>query len=118
MDNMRFMKIRKELNQVCEDILGIKGMDYTIGQQDSDKLYNFREVAKMIGIEALDVLTIYWLKHVFAILAFVKTKKAGSEPIGLRIADARNYLDLMAALIEEDADVAKQAESGTEPDTE
>ena len=99
MDNVRFLEIRDELNTVCEEILGIKGKDYTIGNQDSDKLFNFREVAKMTGRTALEVLSVYWLKHVYAIMAFVKTGTDGAEPIRLRIADARNYLDLMDAMI-------------------
>ncbi len=99
MDNTRFLEIRGELNQVCEDILGIKGKDYTIGNQDTDKLFNFREVAKMTGGSALEVLAIYWLKHVYAIMAYVKSGEPGAEPIRLRIADARNYLDLMDAMI-------------------
>ncbi len=99
MDNVRFLEIRTSLNIVCEDILGIKGEDYTIGNQDTDKLFNFREVAKMTGGNALEVLSVYWLKHVYAIMAYVKSGKPGSEPIRLRIADARNYLDLMDAMI-------------------
>ena len=98
MDNETFKKHRTELNLTCEAILGVKGQDYTIGNQEGDKLYNFREVGKQLGIDTLDVAAIYWLKHVYAILAYVKSKKEGSEPIKLRFADARNYIDLMYAI--------------------
>ena len=104
MDNEEFLRIRGELNATCEEILGIKGKDYTIGRQDKDKLYNFREIGKLFGSPrlAIDVAAVYWLKHVFAIMSYIKTKREGSEPIKERFADCRNYIDLMWAIIEEE----------------
>lgn len=102
MDNRTFQTIREKLNDICEDILGVKGEEYTVGNQDTDKLYNFREVAKGLGSDPLTVAGIYWLKHIYAIQNYIKAKgkvDTLSEPIQYRLADARNYIDLIYAII-------------------
>lgn len=86
------------------DILSSKGHDYTDngeGNEDEDRLFNFKEVGKRLGISPLLVWGIYWTKHNNAIEKFIRTGAVASEPIEERIKDARNYLALGAALIED-----------------
>jgi hypothetical protein len=56
------------------------------------------------------VWSIYFLKHVFSILAYLG-QKSESEPIMGRFVDARNYLDLGWGLVKE------QAANDSGPDT-
>lgn len=86
------------------NILASKGQDYTDngeGNVDEDRLFNFKEVGKRFGISPLLVWGIYWTKHNNAIEKFIRTGTVASEPIEERIKDARNYLALGAALIED-----------------
>lgn len=85
-------------------ILASKGEDYTDngeGKADEDRLFNFKEVGKRFGVSPLLVWGIYWTKHNNAIEKFVRTGAVASEPIEERIKDARNYLALGMALIED-----------------
>ena len=88
-----------------------KGEEYTQG--DEDKLYNFKQVAKMVRVKcphcgktaslSPDVVCIvFLLKHIFAILDFVTSHETKSEePISGRICDARLYLALVQAILAE-----------------
>jgi hypothetical protein len=74
--------------------------------KDDDRLANFKEIAAALGIEPLTVAGVYWYKHVSAMLTFIRKnqQKADhklSEPIEGRIQDDQEYLDLIAALIDE-----------------
>jgi hypothetical protein len=82
-------------------ILKSKGDDYTIDQADADRLFNFKEIAALVGITPQQVWAVYFLKHVFSILAYIKGKKE-SEPIQGRKDDSVNYLHLFEGLVLED----------------
>jgi len=89
-----------DLARIEQDkLLDIKGHDYTQG--NGDRLFNFKEVATMTGLTPLQVWSIYWLKHVFAICTFVKDGKVRSEAIDSRFYDENNYNLLGLALIQE-----------------
>ena len=110
MDNAEFQRVRAEFNTICEGILDVKGEDYTVGNQEENKLYNFEQVGALLAGEVdykatMVVASIYWLKHVFAIMAYVRSGKEGSEPMTERFADARNYIDLMYAIYKGKQDV-------------
>jgi len=47
------------------------------------------------------ILWVYLKKHMDSILSYIRTGKVYSESIDGRITDARNYLFLLRALIEE-----------------
>ena len=76
-----------------------KGADYA---GNNDRLNNFKEVGRMTGLSPIQVWAVYFLKHVEAIMTYVKTGSISSEPIESRIMDARNYLALFRGLVEED----------------
>jgi hypothetical protein len=69
-----------------------KGADYTIG--NADRLYNFNQLAKDLGLTPRQVWYIYFAKHVNAVLAWVKTGKVESEGIEGRLIDIANYAKL------------------------
>lgn len=96
-------------------ILNWKAKDYTDGKDDTDRLQNFKEVAAFIGLRPSEVALTYLLKHVQSIALAVKNEHYNwnwetkdGEGLKQRIADARNYLLLLAACIEEETGGSKR----------
>ncbi len=81
----------------CFEVFKSKGADYS---RDADRLYNFRSVAKFTGLNMKQVWSVFYMKHVLAILAYVKGGTE-SEPIEDRIVDAINYLCLFSLIVRE-----------------
>jgi hypothetical protein len=84
----------------CRDILKVKGVDYTQG--GPDRLSNFKETAKFMGLTARQALGTYLYKHVSAIFSFLKRGQVESEPIEGRIADVINYMLLLYKMVNEE----------------
>jgi len=90
-----------------EEILGHKGEEYAT---EEDRLKNFREIAQFLDVSMSEVALNYMLKHVQSIAQAVRSGSVewcwqdenGNEGLKQRIADARNYLPLLAACIEEE----------------
>jgi len=88
-------------------ILDWKRNEYSSG---ADALQNFREIADFLGQRPSEVALAYLLKHIQSISLAVKTgqytwdwQTDGGEGLKQRIADARNYLLLLAACFEDQA---------------
>jgi len=103
-----FEKMREEFLAHEEKIMGWKAGEYA---DDKDRLKNFRQVASFTGTTMSVVALMYLLKHIQAIANAVETdnyvwawEKEGGEGAKQRIADARNYLLLLAACMEEEHD--------------
>lgn len=88
-----------------------KIMDFKRGEYspNSDRLQNFREVAAFLGLRPSEVALTYLLKHIQSIALAVRSGKytwawntEGGEGLKQRFADARNYLLLLAACLEEE----------------
>lgn len=78
-----------------------KGKEYTQGQED--RLSNFKSTAKELGLTPMQIWAVYFKKHIESILSYAKSGESFSnEPIQSRIMDARVYLALGRALIEDD----------------
>lgn len=80
-----------------------KGKDYTVGD---DRLDNFRSIAEEMTAAGRpttmqEVWWIYFYKHISAIRKYCCTQRSESEPIEGRIMDARVYLSLLRAIVEE-----------------
>ncbi len=99
MDLETLTKFRDTLNKECEDTLLKKGEAYT--RRSKDRLKNFKEVSKNLGLTPLIAWSVYWHKHIDAIMFYLKTGQEGPEGIRENFKDARNYLDLGLALIDE-----------------
>ena len=84
-------------------LIDTKGREYTGGAEqgnDLDTLANFKRVAERIGLSALHVWGVYFLKHVDAIGTYLQDPtRETSEPITGRIDDARTYLGLLECLL-------------------
>jgi len=80
-----------------DKLLSEKGADYT--QQSEDVLHNFKEVAEWTGLTPLQVWSVYFAKHILAIMSYVKHGDVKSESIEGRFRDAGNYLLLGEGLL-------------------
>ena len=104
----RFKNLCREFMQHEEELLAWKCGEYASG---NDRLQNFREVAKFLGQMPSEIALAYLLKHVQSIALAVRTgkyiwdwEKEGGEALKQRIADARNYLLLLAACLDEESE--------------
>lgn len=102
----RFQKLVNEFREREERILNWKANEYAKGE---DRLQNFREIAAFCAnTDAADVALMHLLKHIQAIKHQIETREfswvwetGAGEGLKQRICDARNYLLLLAACIDE-----------------
>ena len=104
---MQLEKKFLETVKACWEIYNRKGRDYTIDQADENRLYNFYEVAELTGQTPMQVWSVYFLKHVFAVMAFAKTGKVESEGIDGRLYDIINYAILGKQIVDKEAEIAE-----------
>lgn len=112
MTNEHFEEIREEFLEHESKILDWKRGEYA---PNDDRLQNFREVAALTGLRLSEVALIWLLKHIQSIALAVRTGNyvwawttEGGEGLKQRIADARNYLLLLAACLEEESRAASR----------
>lgn len=79
-----------------------KNADYA-DREGKNILANFERVAANLGITREMALLIYMEKHIDAIRTYVRYGSVMSEPIEGRIKDARVYLALFRAMVDEKA---------------
>ena len=103
----QFNKLVREFAEKEVAILTWKAGEYT---DTIDRLKNFRQVAAFQGRTPAQVASTYLLKHVQSIALAVETghyvwawEKEGGEGMKQRFADARNYLLLLAACLDEES---------------
>jgi len=101
-----FEELREEFLEHEARILDWKRGEYS---PNDDRLQNFREVAALTGLRLSEVALIWLLKHIQSISLAVRNGKytwtwetEGGEGLKQRFADARNYLLLLAACLEEE----------------
>lgn len=102
---LSFTQMCAEYMERERDLLGVKAADYATKH---NRMANFDRVAAVEGRESEEVCLTYMLKHIDAILVAVSERKVkwcwqderGNEGTMQRIVDARNYLLLLAALLE------------------
>ena len=99
MDIRRFTTLVAKARARQDQLLKLKGADYTGGNED--RLNNFKESARALNLTDLEVWAVYFLKHIAAITTYVKDGKVQSENIKGRIDDAINYLYLLEGLIDD-----------------
>lgn len=101
MNSEQFKNYRDDIAKIREDLLTRKGRDY---RADSDDvLANFKNMSQRLNISKYQALAVYMGKHFDAIYKFCKNPdEIQSEDILGRILDAMNYLDLLAAMNQED----------------
>ncbi len=108
MNQNQFDELLNELLDKEDQILRSKGKEYA---QDTDRLQNFRERAHFEGRTLSEVALGDMMKHIQSIKKAVQdgqieewryTNKNGGEGLKQRFVDARNYLALLMACIEEE----------------
>ena len=112
MNKKEFNEIKKHLLSKSEYIMDAKQPEYT--NKNIDVLNNFKQTAKMIGIEPMQVWAVFFNKHIQAILTHSGDPDMHqAEPIESRYCDAINYLFLGFSLIIDEQN-KKDIISGTE----
>ena len=102
-----FNKLKEEFLKAEGDLLDSKRMEYA---GLDDVLKNFKEQAEFAQVDAKDIALVFLFKHMQGIREIVTkgtvnwswTTEDGTEGTKQRLSDARNYLLLLAALIEEE----------------
>lgn len=106
MEEKEFLEIQNRMEDNEHAIMGTKGVEYTQGDLKTDRLANFYRIAKELGQSPMVVCYIYLKKHLDSIACYVKNgKEFTEEKIEGRINDARNYLILLNAIIQEESKV-------------
>ena len=107
MTPQQFENLRDEFLTHEARILEWKRGEYS---PNENRLQNFREVAALTGLRLSEVALIWLLKHIQSISLAVRNGKytwtwetEGGEGLKQRFADARNYLLLLAACLEEES---------------
>lgn len=97
-----FLELLSRMEDAEHSIMGTKGMEYTQGDLQSNRLANFYRLGNELDLDPKLVCWIYMKKHLDSILCFIKQgKEYSDEKIEGRIYDARNYLILLNAIIQE-----------------
>ena len=111
----KFGQLYNEFMQHEEALLSWKAGEYST---DEDRLQNFREIAVLTGTRMSQVALTYLLKHIQSIKNAVMIDSVdwrwvgeGGEGLKQRIADARNYLLLLAACLDEESEAKDETMS-------
>ena len=107
MTNKEFKRFVSGFRKAQDKLILSKGHDYTQG--NPDRLHNFKEVSRLTGMTTMQVWSVYWLKHVFAICTFIKYGKVKSEGIDGRFLDEANYNLLGKAILNDESKKHRQA---------
>lgn len=114
METPEFNALLQECIEQDKKIGDAKGADYTIGS--SDRLNNFKTVGELVccphcqkPVGPRAVWAVYILKHMLALLAWVKTGKVESEGLAGRVYDVRLYGALGLAIAKEQQAVPEVA---------
>ena len=109
MTNQGFENLREGFLSKEAELLEWKGQEYG---SNYDRLLNFKEIANFTGLKEVDVCFLYLMKHIQSIGLAIKDREYknkwywndtnNNEGLRQRIADARNYLLLLAACIEDE----------------
>ena len=102
-------RLVKEFEEKEAKLLHNKNREYAGGRGKEDFLRNFREVAVFEGREPAQVGLTWLLKHVHGICKAIESgnyewcwENESGEQLKQRISDARNYLLLIAACLEDE----------------
>lgn len=117
MNHIQFHSLLRERVETRHDILISKGAAYS---GNADVFDNFKRNAAYLGLTKYQVWLIYFHKHVDAIVNGIRQNPSNpvdkSEGMIGRIDDSTNYLDLLAGMLKEDADLTLPSIGPTRPD--
>lgn len=99
MDHVDLKSLIERANTRRYDLIVAKGNDYSAGSKDA--LIEFKIAAEEAGVEPVQSCHILLTKQLRAIARYVREGRIDTEGIESRLDDARNYLDILEALIVE-----------------
>lgn len=108
-----FESLIKDYQEAEQNMTAAGQKEYAHGSDDV--LDNFNRVAALVGVDRKAVLATYMLKHIDGIMAYIKGHKSQREDVRGRIVDARVYLLLLLAMIEEDKEAVDDWAAGQPP---
>jgi hypothetical protein len=100
MNSQDFMNLTEHMHEEEKDEYRKKNADYA-DREGKNILANFERVAQNLNITPQMALLIYMEKHMDAIRTYIRFGSVMSEPIEGRIKDARVYLSLLRAMVEQ-----------------
>ena len=102
MTNEMFTNTRTFHREAREKMCDEKAVAYTMG--GDDRLANFKTLGYVMNKRPMEILQVYKGKHDLAVNAFMNDNIERGEGVIQSIYDVQNYLDLLLAMIEEEAD--------------
>ncbi len=103
MDTKQFDQLVDAVHKECKRILATKGKDYT--PDESDRLSQFKEIAKEVGITPRQVIGVLLAKHRKSVYKVIRGETLMAEQLDQKVVDDINYLCfLLAQVSEEKAD--------------
>ena len=100
MNNVDFINLIDDMHQEEKNEYMKKNADYA-DREGKNILANFERVSTNLHISPQMALLIYMEKHMDAIRTYIRYGSVMSEPIESRILDARVYLSLLRAMVEQ-----------------
>jgi hypothetical protein len=100
MNIAEFDVVQAELDVDRHEMLDKKGASYA---GNNDRLANFKRIAERLGADPIKIWAVYFMKHIDAILQYVKDGTESPEGVYGNFIDAMNYLDLGNAILKEKA---------------
>jgi len=94
-----FKKLSEELIAEAQKVSEDKQKDYA---RDFDALDNFKSIAQITGLTPQQVWSVYFYKHISAVMAWAREGKVESESLKSRFIDIINYAKLGYGLEVED----------------
>lgn len=98
---IEFDKFWNDLAAEERELLFKKGQEYS-GMDN--RFRNFEKIGEELDMDPKKILWVYLHKHLDGIRAYIRGEYTGIESIRGRIEDARNYLALLAGMIQEEED--------------
>ena len=98
----QFLDLYEKIHKAELSIYGDGHKEYA--HRDADVHANFKRVGEALGLDPKLVLLVYLLKHMDGISAYCQGHKSQREDVRGRITDAKVYLSLLWAMVEEEND--------------
>ena len=106
MNTENFINLMDKMHEEEKDEHLKKNADYA-DREGKNILANFERVSKHLDITPKMALLIFMEKHMDAIRTYIRYGSVMSEPIEGRIKDARVYLSLLRAMVEQQSAVTQ-----------
>lgn len=102
----RFQAILSDLQRKEEKLREAGQKEYA--QDESNVMANFERVEAYLDIPREKVLMVYLLKHIDGITSHLNGHESQREPVQGRVQDARVYLGLLYAMLEDNDEKKKE----------